>query len=270
MRRVSRGGRDVRPSGRAPAGRAVIHLIGIALLAAGACETRTSSTTRGGGVPAWSVAERAGPLDLLGVDFIDSARGWAVGDIDPRGTGGAVFQTIDGGRHWTPLAGRTEVSTSVHFIDQKTGWIAGYAGRIDRSDHGGRSWQPQRPERGREVFNSIWAVDDRHAWAVGVNGLGVRTVDGGATWTPMAMSVAGDVWSVRFSSAERGWAVGDAGAIVSTTDGGATWTAATSGTTRALYGLAIVPPAIVIVVGEGGTILRSDGGAAWTAIRSPV
>src|ERR1700750_1317307 len=130
MRGVSSGGRDARPSGRAPAGRAVIHLIGIALLAAGACETRTSTTTGGRSVSAWSVAERAGRLDLLSVDFVDSTRGWAVGDIDPRGTGGAVFHTIDGGRHWAPLAGRTEVSTSVHFIDHTTGWIAGFAGRI--------------------------------------------------------------------------------------------------------------------------------------------
>src|SRR5262249_26237999 len=159
----------------------------IVALASARCSENTAATSSRPTLATWSVAERAGGLDLLGVDMADALPGWAVGDIDPRGIGGAVFHTIDGGRHWAPLAARTEVATSVHFIDQKTGWIAGAAGRIDRSDDGGMSWRPQRPERGREGFNSIWAVDDPHAWGGGVNGLGVRTVGGGGTWAPMAV-----------------------------------------------------------------------------------
>jgi photosystem II stability/assembly factor-like uncharacterized protein len=246
-----------------------LPLIAIAALTATRCNshppTETSPATA-----AWSIAERAGTLDLFSVDLVDGEHGWAVGDIDPRGTGGAVFQTIDGGPHWMPVAGRNEVSTSVHFIDRRTGWIAGYAGRIDRTDDGGHTWRPQRPERGREVFNSIWAVDARCAWAVGASGLGARTTDGGTTWIPMSLGGSGDFWSVRFASAERGWAVGDAGAIVSTTDGGARWTWVRSGTKRALYSLALASPETVIAVGEGGTILRSDDGAAWAAVASPV
>jgi photosystem II stability/assembly factor-like uncharacterized protein len=243
-------------------------LIALAALAAAGCGDLPSTTTRRDAPASWSVAARAGTLDLFSVDIVDRSHGWAVGDIDPAGVGGAVFHTTDSGRHWVPLAGRSEVATSVHFINQHTGWIAGYAGRIDRTDDGGRSWRPQRPERGREVLNSIWATDDRRAWAVGINGLGVRTTDGGATWTPMALAAGGDFWSIRFVSAERGWAAGDAGAIVSTNDGGATWTASPSGTVRTLYGLAVVSPEIVVAVGEAGTILRSDG-TAWTAIKSP-
>ena len=237
-----------------------------AVIAAG-CNGQPSATA----VPAaaWSAVERAGSLDLFSVDFVDAAQGWAVGDIDPRGVGGAVYQTIDGGRHWAPLAARMEVSTSVRFIDRHTGWIAGYAGRIDRSDDGGRSWRPQRPERGREVFNSIWAVDAQCAWAVGVNGLGVRTTDGGSTWTAMSLGAPVDFWSIRFVSPERGWAVGERGVIVSTKDGGATWMPASSNTTRALYALAAPSPEVVVAVGDGGTILRSDG-KTWTPVNSPV
>src|SRR5262249_25924558 len=134
----------------------------VAAAAAVRCNQDTSATTRGGAALApWRATDRAGTLDLLSVDLIDPLNGWAVGDIDPRGIGGAVFHTIDGGRHWAALAARTEVATSVHFIDRKIGWIAGHAGRIDRTDDGGVTWQPQRPERGRDVFNAIWAVDDR-------------------------------------------------------------------------------------------------------------
>ena len=45
-----------------------------------------------------------GTLDLLAVDFIDAQTGWAVGDIDPGGAGGAIYQTLDGGRNWRPIA----------------------------------------------------------------------------------------------------------------------------------------------------------------------
>jgi photosystem II stability/assembly factor-like uncharacterized protein len=270
MRELSTRCRASRPFRRPRHERIGLPLIAIIALAAARCDTHRSTRTSSSVAATWSVAEHAGTLDLFSVDFVDPSHGWAVGDIDPRGTGGAVFHTTDGGRHWTPLAGRTEVSTSVHFIDRKTGWIAGYAGRIDRTDDGGLSWRPQRSERGREVFNSIWAVDSRCAWAVGANGFGVRTTDGGATWTSMSLGGSADFWSVRFGSTERGWAVGDAGAIRSTTDGGATWTAVQSGTTRALYGLALATEEIVVAVGEGGTILRSDGGTAWMPIKSPV
>lgn len=261
-----RGSRSV---ARAGYHRVTASLMTIAALTFAGCDTQTSAPAPRKPA-AWHVAERAGQLDLFSVDFVDATRGWAVGDIDPRGVGGAIFHTTDGGRHWAPLAGRLEVSTSVRFIDPKTGWIAGYAGRIDRSDDGGVSWRPQRPERGREVFNSIWAVDAQCAWAVGVNGLGVRTTDGGSTWTPMSLGAPGDFWSIRFATAERGWAVGDAGVIVSTNDGGATWTPMKSGTARALYAVSIVSPEVVVAVGEGGTILRSDGGTAWTTVKSPV
>ncbi len=242
----------------------------IVALASARCSEYTSATSGRPTLATWSVAERAGGLDLLGVDMVDALHGWAVGDIDPRGIGGAVFHTIDGGRHWAPLAARTEVATSVHFIDRKTGWIAGAAGRIDRTDDGGLSWRPQRPERGREVFNAIWAVDDRRAWAVGVNGLGARTVDGGATWTAMSLGAPVDFWSVRFAANDRGWAVGDNGAIAMTSDGGATWTAARSGTTRTLFGVAIVARDRIVAVGDSGTILRSEDGASWSPVESPV
>ena len=271
MVEVSTGCRRFRSFARPGHQPVALLLIALAALASSGCNTQTSATTPARRIPAaWSVAERAGTLDLLGVDFVDANHGWAVGDIDPRGVGGAVFRTTDGGRHWTPLAARTEVSTSVRFIDQRTGWIAGFAGRIDRSDDGGLSWRPQRPERGREVFNSIWAVDAQCAWAAGVNGLGVRTTDGGSTWIPMSLGAPVDFWSIRFVSPERGWAVGDGGVIVSTSDGGATWTPASSGTARALYALALVSPEVVVAVGEGGMILRLDGGTKWTPVKSPV
>jgi photosystem II stability/assembly factor-like uncharacterized protein len=250
---------------------AAAGLMAFGAVATIACGQPTSAmASRSAPATVWSAAERAGSFDLLSVDMVDPSHGWAVGEIGPRDSGGVVWTTTDSGRHWARLAAVAGVATSVHFVNQRTGWIAGYAGRIDRTDDGGVSWRAQRPEGAREVFNSISAVDDQRAWAVGANGLGARTVDGGATWMPMTLGVTADLWSVRFFTAERGWAVGTGGAIVTTRDGGATWTAARSGTTQTLFGLALAAPEIVLAVGDRGTVLRSDGGSVWMPSSTPV
>ena len=188
----------------------VIAAVGAITVCLFAC-SRQESALAPASPAAWTLANPAGTLDLLGVQLTRSSEGWAVGDIDPRGTGGAVFRTADAGRTWTPMAARSEVFTSVHFITPLIGWIAGHAGRVDRTDDGGRSWRSQRREAGREILNAVWAVDDRHVWAVGVRGLIVRTIDGGDTWAHVPPPVHTDLWAVKFVSPRRGWIVGDAG-----------------------------------------------------------
>lgn len=238
------------------------------VLAISGCSQRGATHASDETAPAWRVSNPAGTLDLLGVHLVPPSMGWAVGDIDPRGVGGAVFRTPDGGRTWTPAAGLTEVFTSVHFVSPRIGWIAGYAGRIERTDDGGQSWRSQRRETGREIFNSIWAIDDRRAWAVGVTGLVARTVNGGDTWTTVPAGVRADLWTVRFVTAERGWIVGDSGVVLTTSDGGATWSSCGSGVSRALYGLAVASPTLGVSVGEAGSILRTTDGTTWSQVRT--
>jgi len=208
-----------------------------------------------------------GTLDLLAVNFVDAQTGWAVGDIDPRGAGGAIYQTIDGGLSWRPIARTNEILTAVHFVSRKIGWVAGHAGRIERTDDGGLTWKPQRIEREGEVLNSIFFIDHQTGWVAGGSGLALRTTNGGETWNKVETARIEDLWAVRFSTPDRGWIAGEDGLILSTTDGGNTWTRQPSGTSRALLGLATLPTA-VIVVGEGGTILRSELGSEWNFVNS--
>lgn len=208
-----------------------------------------------------------GTLDLLAVNFIDHQTGWTVGDIDPRGAGGAIYQTVDGGLNWRPIARTNEILTTVYFVSRKIGWVAGHAGRIEHTDDGGLTWKPQRSEREGEVLNSIFFIDQQRGWVAGGNGLVLRTTNGGETWSKVETARIEDLWAVRFSTPERGWIVGEDGLILSTADGGNTWTPQPSGTSRALLGVAALPT-VVIVVGEGGTILRSEGGAEWRTVES--
>jgi photosystem II stability/assembly factor-like uncharacterized protein len=243
----------------------VIAAVCASTLSLFAC-SRQASALASASHAAWTVANPAGTLDLLGVQLTPSSEGWAVGDIDPRGTGGAVFRTADAGRTWTPVAARSEVFTSVHFITPLVGWIAGYAGRIDRTDDGGRSWRSQRREAGREILNAVWAVDDRHVWAVGASGLIVRTIDGGNTWALVPPPVRTDLWAVKFVSPLRGWIAGDSGVVLATRDGGSTWSVHRTPTKRALYGLVVAPPGTAVAVGDSGAIVRTDDGERWTEV----
>lgn len=216
----------------------------------------------------WTEGRAVGKLDLLGVTFADGQTGWAVGDIAPSGEGGAVYKTTDGGSSWRAIARTTEILTSVKFISPTTGWVAGYAGRIQRTDDGGITWKSQRSEREGEVLNSIFFLDERKGWVAGGAGLVLQTTNGGESWTQTVTGRVEDLWAIRLLSASKGWAVGDDGLILATTDGGGSWVQQTSGTHRALLGLAVSSSGTVIAVGEDGVILRTDDGNRWKAVES--
>lgn len=220
----------------------------------------------------WVAGSSIGKLDLLAVDLIDDKTGWAAGDIDPIGKGGAIYATTDGGASWQPLATTPEVLASIFFISPVRGWVAGYAGRIERTDDGGRTWKAQRVERQGEVINSIFFIDEKRGWgaggAAGAGGLMLRTTDGGETWEQIETDRVENFWAVRFATVDRGWAVGEDGIILATTDSGLTWAKQNGGTARAIFGLALSTSGRMVAVGEAGTILRSEDGANWSRVES--
>jgi photosystem II stability/assembly factor-like uncharacterized protein len=214
----------------------------------------------------WVAGLDISKFDLLAVDFVDPQNAWAVGDISPEG--GPLFRTTDGGNSWQVIARITEVFSAVQFLSASTGWMAGYAGRIERTDDGGRTWKTQRVEREGEVFNSLYFLDTQRGWVAGGRGLLCRTADGGNSWQPLATNRIEDFWAVRFASPERGWIVGEDGLILATTDGGNHWVQQKSATTKALLGLTILPSGALVAVGESGTILRSENGDNWQIVNS--
>ncbi len=82
---------------------------------------------------------------------------------------------------WTVLPSPTAATLrSVDFIDDSTGWVAGYDGVVRRTVDGGQMWTPQNSGTSVRLL-AINFVDANNGWING--GLYVaRTVDAGANW----------------------------------------------------------------------------------------
>ncbi len=103
--------------------------------------------------------------------------------------------------------------------------------------------------------------------AVGDNGSSWRSSDG-ITWTAVTTPTAGQLNGVVYGL-NKFITIGAGGFIAYTADlsSTGTWTQASSNTTSSLNALAS-NGAIVIAVGDNGTILRSDNGASWSQASS--
>lgn len=158
-------------------------------------------------------------LIYTSVFFIDELNGWISGQIP-----GVVLKTTDGGLSWLPQTSgiiEDEAINSVIFINNHTGWIAGY-----------------------NMPDSI--------------GVGVikKTTDGGSTWIDQISGTEQYLLSISFKDSSNGRVVGGNGTILKTTNSGSTWSVEVSGTTKDLNKIIVKPLNKGWIVGEQGTILR--------------
>jgi photosystem II stability/assembly factor-like uncharacterized protein len=124
----------------------------------------------------WSPAYTAGAKRseaVAGASFLDSRHGWETGSED-SGDGehhyGVVSQTSDGGTTWRHRVSTQfddERFTSIAFIDDQHGWLAGYSGSLYYTDNGGRSWANRPDPADGEKLNQLVFRDATHGWAVG-------------------------------------------------------------------------------------------------------
>jgi photosystem II stability/assembly factor-like uncharacterized protein len=247
--------------------RALIYTTVLLLLVA----SLAACTDKGGqppNSPEWTGGPVVGKLDLFCVAFADDRVAWAAGDIAATGEGGVMFQTTDAGMSWRAASPTTEILTSLTFVDARTGWAAGYAGRIEKTTDGGTSWKKQRSEREGEILNSIFFQDLQSGWAAGSDGRLLHTSNGGESWIEVNTGQVVDFWCVRFFGQNRGWLVGEDGMILASTDAGQSWTQQESGMHQALVGLAIDRSGTAVAAGAGGIVLRSSDGTHWGHIET--
>jgi len=213
------------------------------------------------------------------------------------GSAGRLGHTADAGTTWQST-GRSAGDYfgdlhALQFVDSKTGWAAGSAGEILKTNDGGVRWSPQASHATQDLNGvDFFSADD--GWAVGDQGAILATTDGGATWTPQTSSVADDLKGVTFVDSQRGWATGgtvdylsqndlSSGVILHTGDGGLHWlTQALPVSDAALNDIVFADElhgwAVGEVVGDAGTnvtviLATKNGGVTWTkqlAYRPPM
>ncbi len=223
----------------------------------------TSSGGKKDGSSVWK-HQRGGPRFhnssdgvLLGVDFVSSKLGWAVGE------NGTILHTRNGGITWESQSNPTHLLFDICITSQNMGFVVGDRGTILQTSDGGANWQPQ-DSRTAECFGGTHFVSPQKGWAVAEAGVILHTINGGAVWLPQNSNTTQDLLAVFFVDEETGWCVGSAGEIVYTSNGGRTWSRQESGVQYNLFDIHFTSRKEGWIVGLFGTLLYTvDGGKQW-------
>lgn len=167
--------------------------------------------------------------ELRDIYFLDSQRGWAVGDL------GTLLQTQDGGATWTECQTLRSVAAEQAKMTSEMRAIVGRAREATGQSDERRMERVPSPISA--TLETVRFVDSRRGWAAGGYSLPyldcsravvLKTTDGGQTWIPQANQVAPKFNQLRFQSPSRGIAFTQGGHLYRTGfvvshDGGLNW-----------------------------------------------
>ncbi len=159
------------------------------------------------GGESWSRILVPSKTELYHLDFIDSLRGWIVGDK------GLILVTYDGGVNWqVQKSGSDKALYNVDFRDSKEGYAVGGKGTILRTENGGENWESVKTNF-PATFLRVNFADDKNGWIVGYGGTILRSADKGKTWIKQDSGTKGNLYGL-FMTKKYGWAVGAKGSIL--------------------------------------------------------
>lgn len=181
---------------------------------------------------------------------------------------------------WIPArinTGGNDLNT-VYFLDEKRGWVGGDNGFLSRTDDGGSSWVRQSVGT-TAAINDIYFRDKEIGFLLAGNSI-FLTRDNGSTWIKSRSFLPEEfegaeveLYSVRFSSKNKGWVVGSVSKrervvdsiLVYTDDAGQSWRRQRAPSRLELIHIDFVSDKRGWIVGADGTVLFTrDGGESWT------
>lgn len=119
----------------------------------------------------------------------------------------------------------SESLTSVYFVNNDYGWIAGTNGTVFKTTNGGEDWQSLKTNYNGTI-TKIFFIDENNGWAFNTEGTFLITNDGGFNWKSQNLSTG--ILAMSFISKDIGWLASTTKGILKTTDGGSTWNSLTS------------------------------------------
>lgn len=189
-------------------------------------EGRHLLLTKDGGAN-WSKVPAQKLSSSSGICFIDAQRGWALTNINRKGT---VLRTKDGGRTWSIVSTlksadrewRFASASKIVFVDELHGWIIETFSAWYTSD-GGVNWTgvtpPALKERGQPVCSFF--LNSLKGWICSSKGPLFFTADSGKTWQSQTFPGNANVQHVTFVDEKTGWLIGRQ--LYNTNDGGKSW-----------------------------------------------
>ena len=176
--------------------------------------TQTIVKSRDGG-NTWTTIRDTSGYWLHSVFFIDSLKGYAVGDS------ATIVQTLNGGLSWAPVACPLQRTLrGIAFSNADTGYIVGGTAdnltrTILQTTNGGNTWTTLRDESGPRL-SDISFSGPATGYAVGDSTTLLTTADYGYTWVSQVVdnsNTTADFTSVRFLNPGLG-AIGCKGGLI--------------------------------------------------------
>jgi photosystem II stability/assembly factor-like uncharacterized protein len=177
-----------------------------------------------------------------------------------------AMQCVSLGQGWNLLAPypTNNALSSLSFINETTGWIAGSGDCILKTTDGGSTWSKQSTLTGQNLY-AVYFADAQKGWTANDLGGISATTDGGNTWFKQAPSSSGYLYAMQFTDAQHGFVLFQSDSLLYTINGGTVWNRIKIDNTQEHYGIKFVNPNEGWICGSGGQILHSvNGGLNWT------
>lgn len=107
------------------------------------------------------------------------------------------------------------------FVNERTGWVVGINGLLQRTDDGGLTWNRQNKEDTTDLVR-IQFLDERYGFALALPATLFTTADGGLNWQRRVVPTQGTASDLFFVNESAGWVVAP-DSLYRTTDAGWTW-----------------------------------------------
>ncbi|MFZ1321935.1 MAG: YCF48-related protein [Ignavibacteria bacterium] len=157
----------------------------------------------------------------------------------------------------------------IQFVDQYTGYAAGWNFTILKTTNSGDNWFITNSHidsipngiSSSQILNAIYFINSETGF-VGNNGI-FKTTNGGNNWVYRNPGI--EVLSIQFVTADIGYAVGSRGKISKTTDGGNNWSVFLTGGTgdRCSELFFVSPDTGFILESYQGILKTTNGGNTW-------